>query len=210
MGISFLASSTQHLQPPYPQQPSDWRNCYGIMSEAQQESASACSAPGKGCVPNVPSLLGIIPCSLPDMAALRKHSTPLKLSQVHCTDYAQTSTRLVCLPFTWVMSSFSHLYELSLFSFRTFQWKTVQICTKYLHMTLKWAVSPSGECVINFFTRYLNKVFQLISFSCYVCLHLTPQMWCCLFHSWRPTKMASGTIRICQGLEMWHLKPENS
>lgn len=31
-------------------------------------------------------------------------------------------------------------------------------------MPLEWAGSPPGERVINFLTKYLNKIFQLISF----------------------------------------------
>lgn len=59
------------------------------------------------------------------------------------------------------------------------------------------AASPQSKHITNFFTKYLNKIFQLI-FSCCVCLHLTPQMWCCLFHSWRQTKVASGIMWVCQ------------
>lgn len=84
-----------------------------------------------------------------------------------------------------------------LYIISTFKLKALQICIEYLHMTQKRSVSLQSKCIINFFTNYLNKIFQLI-FSCCVCLHLTPQMWCCRFHSWRPAKMASGIMWICQ------------
>lgn len=46
----------------------------------------------------------------------------------------------------------------------TFKLKAIQICIKYLHMTPEWAISPQSKCIINFFTKYLNSIFQLIFF----------------------------------------------
>lgn len=51
----------------------------------------------------------------------------------------------------------SCLYNVSMFKL-----KAIQIYNEYLHMTHKWAISPQGKSIINFFKKYLNKIFQLI------------------------------------------------
>lgn len=63
-----------------------------------------------------------------------------------------------------MISIFFYIFMNCLCNISTFKVKAIQICIEYLHMTPKWAISPQSKHIINFFTKYLNRIFQLIFF----------------------------------------------